>query len=287
MYKIKSLSLICILAALIGAAGFLPQTNAVQGWADKSIISLNAPAETMTNTKITIPIEISQVTDLNAANYRITFDSKIIALENVTDGMIGPDSFPVTGYKEVQPGMCNIVNFTGLNSELTGLTGSGVLSVIHFRTLSKTGTTEINIAKGVLSDIEANSIEADWSGASIRVKAPQSSSGGGKGGSKAPAPSPTPVTEPTPLPAAPSPTAETSTPTPPVLIPEATPSATPPPSGHVAEIKEATPIPPASTPAEIVPPSGQTNWVWVPVLAAIVLLGGVAGFIVIRKKSAK
>jgi hypothetical protein len=54
MYKIKSLSLICILAALIAAAGFLPQTNAVQGWADKSIISLNAPAETLTNSKITI-----------------------------------------------------------------------------------------------------------------------------------------------------------------------------------------------------------------------------------------
>ncbi len=51
----------------------------------------------------------------------------------MTDGIIGPDSFPVPDTKKSNPERVNIVNFTGLNNELKGLTGSGVLSVIHFR----------------------------------------------------------------------------------------------------------------------------------------------------------
>lgn len=139
--------------------------------ADTVTVALNAPAVSQVNSSIVIPIDISQVKDLNAANYRITYDSAMLTLDKVSAGMIGSTKIPVGDdenktYKEVRPGVCNIINFLG---GVTAASGSGTLAILHFRTLNKTGLTEINIAEGVLSNNEAVAIQAVWKGTTTTV----------------------------------------------------------------------------------------------------------------------
>lgn len=63
--------------------------------ADTVTVALNAPAVSQVNSSIVIPIDISQVKDLNAANYRITYDSAMLTLDKVSAGMIGSTKIPV------------------------------------------------------------------------------------------------------------------------------------------------------------------------------------------------
>ena len=165
MYRLKKFFTGLVAVALVGLAVFQPQVQIIQA-ADITVVSLGAADEIDLNTEFTVSIGVSDVTLLNAANYRITYDPEMLSLSDVTDGMIGSTTIPVDGYNEVSDGVCNIVNYMG---GLTGVSGSGTLAVLHFRTLNNNGITSIDITGGVLSDTSANAIEATWTGISIQV----------------------------------------------------------------------------------------------------------------------
>jgi hypothetical protein len=190
MFKIKHLLTFCILAVLISALGLIPQIKAAKAASDVVSVTIDAPVSVPGNTEFIVSVDISQVTQLNAANFRVTFDSSLIALDNVTDGTIDATNIKVDGYQEVEPGMCNVVIFLGGLNEATG---SGTLANIKFHALSKTGETSIDFSEGVLSSSLADEIEATWTGSSIFVDnggtttsppttQPSPAGGGGGGG---------------------------------------------------------------------------------------------------------
>ena len=172
MIKLKTFAKAWIAAAIIAVASFLPQMSIIRA-ADTAIISLDAPAQAVVNTQVLVPINVSEVTDLNAANYRITFNPNILVLDSVTDGTIGSTVLPVDGYKVVQPGVCNIINYM---RGIDGVTGSGTMAILHFRALNA-GNVEIKFSKGVLSNVLAIEIDADWVGDTITINPAQSGGG--------------------------------------------------------------------------------------------------------------
>ena len=208
MLKIKNSFIIGIMAILTVLTGFLPQAQTVQAASDPVTVSLSASSKIYVNTTFTVPVEINEVALFNAANYRVTFDSTMLSLVSVTDGTIGTTTIPVDGYKLVQDGVCNIINYMG---GIAGVSGSGTLAVLNFKTLSTTGTTTITLSDGVISNTSATEVEAVWNGASIAVAKKSTSGGGGGGGGGSDSESTTATTTPT--------TESVSTPAVPVLDP--------------------------------------------------------------------
>jgi hypothetical protein len=132
-----------------------------------SLVSIDAPAEVMTDEDFTANVNISSVTDFDACQYDVTFDPLVLRLDDVTSGLIGSTTVPVDIYNELSAGTFRVIqNVPGL----TGATGSGYLAVLHFHVIGAEGSgSDIDLSNGVLSDITASQIPAVWSGDSVTV----------------------------------------------------------------------------------------------------------------------
>jgi hypothetical protein len=288
MNKLKIISFIS--AVSIAVVGLLFQMSSIRA-AETAlvVISLNAPAKATVGTQVLVPINISEVTDLNAANYRITFNSALLRLDSVTDGKIGSTPLPVDGYKVVQPGICNVINYM---KGIDGATGSGTMATMRFHALAS-GNVEIKFTQGVLSNVSAMEIEAEWVGDTMTIKPAQRNSGGGSVVVVNPSPTPTP----TPAELAPTPTVEpvvTPTPELPIATPVVTVTTTPDPNpsieptapkGQIAGMGDLTPLPDSTTPAESPAPGGSNNWTWLYIVTPIVIIALCAGVILLRKRN--
>ena len=183
-------------------------------------VSIDAPDEVGEGADFTVRIAITDVTNFNAANYDITYDSTVLEVTDVTDGLIGETIIPVGMWgfvpAETQGTIRLIQNVPGLPD----VSGSGYLAEIHFHVVgSASDTSDIVPCNGIMSDNEASEIPATWLGDSVHVT-----------------PSPIPTLTPTPTPTfTPTPTPTPSpTPTPtvtPTTTPGVTPTATPTPTG--------------------------------------------------------
>jgi hypothetical protein len=314
MLKIRRFLHSGLLACLIAAAAFLPCSLPSQA-AEATAVSLQVPAKAYTKSSYAVPVTISQVSGLNAADFRLTYDPSLITIDEATDGSIGGIPFEVTGFNVVQPGICNVLCF---NYNADTLSGSGTLAVIRLHTLNQAGTAQIQLSNGTLSVITTDSTdkpnpptaaEATWSNASLSIKNKSASSGGSGGGyvppiiqaTPTPTPSATPavpVTSPTPTPTPEVPVAPPASPivTPAVPV-TTTPAASPaspvivepasPPSGTAAAIEKTATVT-VTTQVPAPQPEQPSNWWWIILLiAAAAVLIAVISLTVLRKRSAK
>ncbi len=130
-------------------------------------VKINAPAKVAPNHDFTVFVDISQVQNLDAANYDVSFNPNILSLGVVTNGIIWGTTVPVAGWNQSSPGTYTIVqNIPGLS----GVSGSGYLAVLHFHVLGSLGqSSNITLTNGTLSHIEAINIPATWLGDSVEV----------------------------------------------------------------------------------------------------------------------
>jgi hypothetical protein len=302
-----SLAMAVILSLLAPSIG----TAAAEG---PVAVKIAAPGRVNINSSFIVTVNVGQVENLGGADYRLTFDPGMLAIDKVTDGKIGTDSLPVNGSKEPEPGICNIVNVIDWSNGLTGLSGSGTLAVLHMHSLSHSGSAEIKVVKGSLSSTDAKYIESTWTGSVITLAAPSGGGGGGGGGGgNAPATTTTPTTQPavvttpeiaattTPAvaiitattPAIPATQAPEPVTTSLAVNPVNTPPAlAEPPPGGVAGLEDLTsnnsqPTPAASVPAEPSQPVKAFNWTLVAGSAAGLILAGLIVFMVLRKRTAR
>ena len=152
--------MVCLL--LSSLAGPLAWTIAGDGVS----VTVNAPEEVDPDTDFTVTIDISEVQELNAVQYDISFDTSVLRLDDVTAGTIDSTSVPVSGRSEISEGTYRIVQSMGL----TSVSGSGSLAVLHFHAVGTAGSTsDISITNGILSNMEAQEIPATWSGDTVRI----------------------------------------------------------------------------------------------------------------------
>jgi hypothetical protein len=149
------------LIALLTAACFVTPVFAAQD----VIVSVNSPAEVDAGEHFEVIIEISEVVELNGAEYILVFDPEIIRFENVGAGQVGSKSMSVLGTQDVAPGQVKVLQSLGLGSA----SGEGSLAEVHFTAL-KTGSSIIDFsaADRVLSGM-GEEIQPVWTGGIITV----------------------------------------------------------------------------------------------------------------------
>ena len=112
--KRKILGMITIVALILGVV------TAVPALAADATVSVDAPAEVSPASDFTVNINISEVTDFDACNYDVSYDSAVLRLDNVTSGLIGSTAIPVDVYNEISAGTYRVIqNVPGIAVEPT------------------------------------------------------------------------------------------------------------------------------------------------------------------------
>ena len=156
----KILGIITIMALLVGGGA---TASAVA--ASEVPVGINAPDEVEEDNDFTATIDIGEVTDLNAAQYDVSFDNAVLRLDDITSGQIGSTEIPVVAFNEISPGTYRVVQSLLLDT----VGGSGYLAVFHFHAIGSTAqSSAIDISNGILSGFEAE-ILATWVGDSVKV----------------------------------------------------------------------------------------------------------------------
>ena len=160
--RMRILSIVTILALLLSSGVAVPAIAL-----GEVTVSINAPAEVLPGGNFTATVNITQVANLDATNYDVSFNSAVLSLNNVTNGNIGGTSIPIDIWNERSAGTFTIVqNVPGLN----GVNGTGYLAVLHFGVLGSLGqNSTISLSNGVLSSTNATVIPAIWLGDSVQV----------------------------------------------------------------------------------------------------------------------
>lgn len=158
----RVLYLVMSLCLLVGSSSTI--TTLAQG---QVTVSVDAPSEVATGTDFIAIININNVTNFDAANYDITYNSSILQVTNVTSGLISGTAIPVDIWGNISSSTIRVIqNLPGLS----GVSGSGYLSQIYFHVIGSPGnTSQVSLLNGVLSDNAANAIQATWLGDSIHV----------------------------------------------------------------------------------------------------------------------
>jgi len=128
-------------------------------------VSVKAPETVSPGDNFTAYILISDVTNFDACDYEVSFDSSVLNLTSVAPGAIGNTIIPVDIFNKYQPGKCSVVqNLPGL----TGVSGSGTLATLRFNAL-RDGNTTIALTNGTVCNTEAVTLNTAWQGAAIKV----------------------------------------------------------------------------------------------------------------------
>jgi len=162
---IRVLSIIVVLVFLLGIGVAIPVI--AQG---EVTVSINAPLEVISGGNFTATVDLTQITDFDAANYGVSFNSTVLRLDNVTSGDIEGTLIPIDIWNEISVGKFNIVQNV---PELPGVTGSGYLAVLHFHVIgSLSDTGNLSLSNGTLSNTSAQRITATWIGDSVHIPEP-------------------------------------------------------------------------------------------------------------------
>ena len=125
-------------------------------------VSVDAPAEVDEGSDFVVRVNITEVTNLFSAQYVVSFNTTVLNLTGVTDGVVGGVTFPIFEYN---PAIYSVVQLL-----VGGVTGSGYLAELHFHVIGSAGdTSDINLTAGKLADTEAAYITATWTGAFVEV----------------------------------------------------------------------------------------------------------------------
>jgi antitoxin (DNA-binding transcriptional repressor) of toxin-antitoxin stability system len=156
------LGIVTILALLVGGGVALPVAAIPE-----VTVSIDTPAQVSPDSDFTVNINISEVTDFDACNYDVSFDTSVLRLDNVTSGLIGSTTIPVDVYNEISSGTYRVIqNVPGLS----GATGSGYLAVLYFHVVGSEGdSSPINLSNGMIANNLAEEITATWVGGSVEV----------------------------------------------------------------------------------------------------------------------
>ncbi|MBI4283266.1 MAG: hypothetical protein HY663_02210 [Chloroflexi bacterium] len=137
-------------------------------------VTVIAPDRVVPGSNFTATVNISQVVDLNAVQYDISFNPSVLRLNGVTPGKVDSTAMPVQSM-EVSPGKYGVVQFLGFNK----ISGAGYLAVLHFSVVgSAGGSGTINLANGILSNWQAQEIPATWNGDTVSISSAESPGGG-------------------------------------------------------------------------------------------------------------
>nr|QNO53345.1 hypothetical protein GMAEILFI_00017 [Methanosarcinales archaeon ANME-1 ERB6] len=135
----------------------------------RTVVSVDAP-EYVTDT-FNATIRIDNVTDLNSAQFDLSFNSSVVNVTDadvkVKDGDVDGEKVPVFNWDFVDADTVRVLVSMPMGE---GVSGSGYLAEVMFEVNGKSGDkSKLDIFNGLLVDTEANEIEAEWYGDEVMV----------------------------------------------------------------------------------------------------------------------
>jgi parallel beta-helix repeat protein len=132
-------------------------------------VKINAPDVVAADTDFIASVDIDYVENLHAVQYDVLFNSLVIRLDAITDGLMDSTVIPVPT-TEAPPQELALGHWRIVQSMETGaVNGTGYLSVLHFHAVGSAGNnTTIGLVDGILSGMEGE-IPAIWQGDLVEI----------------------------------------------------------------------------------------------------------------------
>jgi hypothetical protein len=96
---------------------------------DEAEVTVNAPEYVEEGESFDVTIEVDSITDFNTGLFDLSFDHRVVEVEDVTDGSIDDIAIPIAMWEDMDKGTIRVF-FTV--PEATGVSGSGYLAKISF-----------------------------------------------------------------------------------------------------------------------------------------------------------
>nr|CBH36776.1 hypothetical protein, secreted [uncultured archaeon] len=134
---------------------------------DVVTVTVNAPELVVEKETFEVTIDVDSITDFNTGLFDLTFDHKVVKVDDVTDGNIDDIAIPIGMWDDMDKGTIRVF-FTV--PEATGVSGSGYLAKISFNVKGDEGDEcVLDIENGFLGNTTAEEIVADWVGGTIKI----------------------------------------------------------------------------------------------------------------------
>ena len=142
--------------------------------AQEAEVTVNAPEYVEEKETFEVTIDVEGITDFNSGMFDLTFDHKVVKVDDVTDGSIDDTEIPVAMWDDMDSDTIRVMLEL---PETTTASGSGYLAVITFKVKGDAGEeSALEIAEGelvkyVFEDERATpeAIDANWNGAVVKV----------------------------------------------------------------------------------------------------------------------
>ncbi|NQU10660.1 hypothetical protein HQ590_07720 [bacterium] len=132
-----------------------PGTGIVQG----VIVSIDAPATVVPGATVAVDVTITNVSNLDAGNFTVGFDTDVLTLASISAGSIGGTAIPVSAYVVGTDTVTVTVNVL----DTPGVSGVGTLATLNFTFVGVSGEqSTLALSGGSLSDNTAAAVNAQW-----------------------------------------------------------------------------------------------------------------------------
>ena len=164
------MSVLLVLIAI--AVAFLAVAPVI---AQEAEVSVNAPEYVEEKETFDVTIDVEGITDFNSGMFDLTFDHKVVKVDDVTDGSIDDTEIPVTMWDDMDSDTIRVMLEL---PETTTASGSGYLAGITFKVKGDAGDeSALEIAEGelvkyVFEDERATAeaiVVNNWNGAVVKV----------------------------------------------------------------------------------------------------------------------
>jgi PGF-CTERM protein len=142
--------------------------------AQEAEVTVNAPEYVEEKETFDVTIDVEGITDFNSGMFDLTFDHKVVKVDDVTDGSIDATEIPVAMWAPMDSDTIKVLLEL---PETTTASGSGYLAEITFKVKGDAGEeSALEIAEGelvkyVFEDERATpeAIEVNWNGAVVKI----------------------------------------------------------------------------------------------------------------------
>lgn len=137
---------------------------------DVVTVTVNAPESVEKGESFDVTIGVDSITDFNLGLFDLSFDHKVVEVEDVTDGSIDGTTIPVNNWDfEDRDRIRVFLEVSGV----AGVSGSGYLAKINFKVEGNEGDEcllGLFLSEGALANNDAEEIKAEVINAIIRVE---------------------------------------------------------------------------------------------------------------------
>ena len=131
-------------------------------------VRVNAPEYVEEGATFVATIDVDDVTDLNSAQFDLSFDSSVVKVSDVNEGEIDGEDVPIFDWRFVDTDTVMVIIMMPIGESLSG---SGYLAEIVFKVKGKEGKeTELSLSNGELVNATTGGIiPSNWHGAELNI----------------------------------------------------------------------------------------------------------------------